>query len=358
MEFNEYIKLVNNTILNDYPEYLLKQVLKVLEDNKVIVNKKRQSKKEQDTNLIDVSNYEDIKEKINKIIRYNNEALIKAVETVEFKKSYRYTTIFSYDNFQEEILERLISNNQIQYYNENKDSFDKVDFIAKNPTVLKEENKVTFKFSYKKINKEQNKEEIKYIAQAVLFTDINILEVRFDQIRGCFKDEDLFYKNLVLSIKAWIQGFLKINLSEIEFKAIIKKIVKNYNKDEKNAEVIPYTTALAMKDGSKAILDIDSKKKFTVPILGELKLLIKENETQFKKSEEAYNLLMEFIDIIEETSDLPWMRLFWHKEGILIRINHQYYGADFSLFQFYGDLKNTEMMDYVTRYLINYKENS
>lgn len=87
------------------------------------------------------------------------------------------------------------------------------------------------------------------------------------------------------------------------------------------------------------------------PIFEELKLLIKNNSDKFKKDLEVYQLYNDFISNIERTSDLPWVRLYWHKDNIMIKRAYDYKEKSYSLFQFYGDLKVTEMMNYVTRYL-------
>jgi hypothetical protein len=176
----------------------------------------------------------------------------------------------------------------------------------KKPTVLKENDKIIIKFCLEKsVEQDIDKvEKIKYVVQVALLTDIEILEIRFDQIRGIFKNGENFYRDIVTAANGWLQSYLKINIFDINFRPIVKKVIEQYNNDEKNVDVIPYTTAMAMKDGSKAVLDIDAKKVFTMPILGELKLLIKNNEEKFQKSPEIHDMLTDFITSIEETSDL------------------------------------------------------
>lgn len=363
MDYYKYKELMEDTVLNQYPNYLIKMILDKLVKKEIIVNDRRINKEKIKDDVIDVSELTNSKCKFVEILNIKEKEVLKTIEKVEFEKSYKYTTIFSYSGFTEDKMKELENSKNLFFFSNELSKFDEVNFVAGHPTVLKENNKITFKFCYEKSIKIEDKtedkiERFKYVVQAVLFTDINILEIRFDQIRGIFKPTDYFYKDLVHAVQSWMKSFLRINIDQIDFRPIVKKVINQYNMDEKNAEVIPYTTAMYLKDGSKAILDIDSKKNFTRPILGVLKELIKNHEEVFEKEGEAYKILNDFIDSIEETSDFPWVRLYWHTKDILVRITHDYKESKYSLFQFYGDLKDTEMMDYVTKYLVRYRKSN
>ena len=115
-------------------------------------------------------------------------------------------------------------------------------------------------------------------------------------------------------------------------------------------------TALKMRrNGTMAVLDSASNEFLTIPILGELKELLKENDEMFLKNEDTKgikNILDKFIKNIEETSELPSVKILWHEKKIKIVVLEAYKDSDYSLLKLLDELKDGECMDYVTEYLI------
>lgn len=264
--------------------------------------------------------------------------------------------LYSIDNFQHDRIQYLIDSEEIFPFSENIEVYDHISFISQKPTVICVENKIMFKFSHEKktIIGDEEEKIIKYVVLAVLHTDANLLEIRFDPIKGIFKSSEDFYKKIVSSIKAWCGHKLFLNFQNIEYKPVVKKLVDIYNSNEETAEVIPYKRAMNLKTGSKVMFDIDANKSMVVPILGVLRNLIRNNKEEFDKSPIIYAMLKKFIDEIED-SDVPKASLFWRTKGILLGITHGYKDTEYSLFQYYGELKDSEVMDFVTRYLDGYR---
>ena len=105
----------------------------------------------------------------------------------------------------------------------------------------------------------------------------------------------------------------------------------------------------------KVVFDIDANKEFIVPILGDLKLIMK----TFKRDlSNVPNLNQELINLITtvENGDVPKISLKWVKEDILIGITHEYKQEKYSFIQFYGEIKNSEVMDYVREYFTGSKQ--
>ncbi len=194
---------------------------------------------------------------------------------------------------------------------------------------------------------------MKYPVLVILDKERKILEIRLDSVKFKYKNKEKFYKETIDKIKAWIVSMLNINIETIDFQAISK-----YIKENKSNEVI--ITALKMKrNGTMALLDSASNEFLTIPILGELKELLKENNEMFFKSEDTENIkniLDKFIKNIEETSELPSVKILWYERKIKIVVLEAYKDSDYSLLKFLDELKDGECMNYVTEYLIKCEE--
>lgn len=212
-----------------------------------------------------------------------------------------------------------------------------------------ENSKIIFKFNFYLTSKDDKDDKIKYPVLVVLDKQEKIVEIRLDSVKFKYKDKEKFYKENIDKVKAWIESILKINVETIDFQAISK-----YIKENKSDEVI--ITALKMRrNGTMAVLDSASNEFLTIPILGELKELLKENDEMFLKNEDTKgikNILDKFIKNIEETSELPSVKILWHEKKIKIVVLEAYKDSDYSLLKLLDELKDGECMDYVTEYLI------
>jgi hypothetical protein len=131
MEFDDYKQCIIYTVLSDYPDYLVRQVLKRLEDKKIIVNTKKISKDKITDGRIDVSSYRYPKDKLKHILKQKDKEVLKAIEETEFYKSYRHSIVFRYSGFEEKIINELNNNGQVKLFSSELDKFDSVDFILK-----------------------------------------------------------------------------------------------------------------------------------------------------------------------------------------------------------------------------------
>ncbi|KOC53957.1 hypothetical protein ADU90_03990 [Clostridium botulinum] len=161
----------------------------------------------------------------------------------------------------------------------------------------------------------------------------------------------MFYNSIVNGVIGWIEGLIKLKLQKVELKPKVKKIIEQYNNNTEDAEVIPIRRDVFLKDGSKVVLDVDANKEFIVPIIGDLKFIINNNEEEKEKALNIISQIEKLISKVEE-GDVPKVSLFWKDKDIILGIAHDYKEKGYSLLHYYGEIKSSEKMDYVREYLI------
>jgi len=73
-----------------------------------------------------------------------------------------------------------------------------------------------------------------------------------------------------------------------------------------------------------------------------------------KETKEIKGKLQELIEEIEETSDLPKVKIIWAQKRIKVGIDHDYKGRQYSFFMYFDELiEGKERMEHVREYLIN-----
>lgn len=357
MNIEEYKAIIEETTVKEYPTYYQDKILKLLKEKKLIYNDKRYKNEK---NLLDVTRYDKSNDKLKFIIE-NLEVAIKEIEIFEFKRAYRYCSIFSITNYTDDLLDKF-NGEQINKFSEDINVFDDLSFTAVNPTCKIESDKTIFKFSFLLSNKDDTSKRIKYPILAIIHKDINTLEIRLDTVQFAYRDKELFYNDRINSILAWFKSVLNMGITTEEQKVIIDNInfeaIVKYMRAEKNDDVT--IVALKMRrEGMMAYLDAASNEELTIPILGELKKLISENERIFEKNKDTKDIksiITRFINEIEETSSLPSVKALWGEKKIKVLLTHGYQNEEYTIFKYSDELGDEEMMDYVTKYLVQCKK--
>ncbi|NFM30695.1 hypothetical protein FDC02_05170 [Clostridium botulinum] len=345
MDLNEYKNILEETILNEYPVYFQKSIIQMLEERKIVFNDKRRKNNE---NLLDLTRYTKEKEKLKAVFNETNN-IVKCCEYFEYIRAYRYCAIFRMKNFDKNIINDLIKSKKVIQVNEDIDYNDILEIVAYKPTYKQDENYIYLKFNFVLNNREDNFKKIKYPVLVIINKDMNIFEIRLDTISFKYKDNENFYKDKIGKVNAWVVSYLKCQVLNIDFQAITR-----YMKNEKKDDVT--IVALKMKrDGTIAFLDSASNDEMIIPILGELKNIVSLNKELFNKTTDTIKIktiIEDFISEVEETSDLPSVKILWHKEKIKLLAMHGYKEEDYSLFKYSDELGDKERMDYVTKYFI------
>jgi hypothetical protein len=367
VEFDlKYIDLVLNTINETYPKY---QQQKVLKDFRSLCFLSEKHDLFTDANIsVNVSemgenNHPEL-QIINKIIKEKPHS-IQVIEELEYKHSYKYATFFEINEFPDNAISNLISSKMIldsgneDFLHDYCSFFNELDKIK--PTYKDFGSIVALKFNqivtgYSPIDGVEK--ETKYPILVLFFKEQKCLEIRFDTIKNYFKKgDDYFYIKQIDTVVEWLQKYLLIELEPLNLSPIVDFISK-----KNTGEVDVAAQAMNLITGSKVVLDTGVDEVVILPILGELKLLMNENEELFKSNKETmeiYEKLKNFIFETEETSDLPWISLRWRHETkskqIKVKFSFNFKGQVYDVLQYYSNNADMERMNYVTRYLIENK---
>ncbi|MBT2215704.1 hypothetical protein KK120_07705 [Virgibacillus dakarensis] len=356
----QYNEFLTTTIKETYPKYAQRKILKELERDRIVHLKSNQNATLFDdqniVNLVDVPD----DEKLPRAIQENQKA-IGYIEKTEFRKSYKYAVVFSVSNFEEDEINQLLENKLMQDFDDEGHGFDKLFDPDKDIEVIPtktdiDDNVVILKFSklftgYLPSN--GAKKQIKYPILAIYYKTLDVLEIRFDPIKGYFKQDEYFYHKQIQFVLEWFNENLSCELDDINLPPIIEYIC---NLDEEDVNV--HSQAMSLKSGGRAVLDTGVNENYVLPLLGELKELIKANEELFNENHEIKNLIENFILETEETSDLPWISLVWkdsNSKGTVVKFNHNYMNQGYTLLQYYGLQTEMERMNNVTEYIIKHK---
>lgn len=359
MDFELYKEYIIQTV-SSYPKYIQELVLKNLKEQKIIID--NPDLPANDT-IPNVSGLSDL-EKICKSLYEKHEA-IKYIEEWEFFRPYKYAILFQYAGLDANSLKRLLESEFVIPFTKGQNSFDSLQELLLNgisssklekPTIYETDAQVYYKFNirFKGFLPGSGKQtKLKYPIVIVVYKDIPVVEIRLDRINSYYKESETFYRDKIRLVTSWLRDELGISLQNINFQPIIDYIEKN-----KDQEVVVSAKRMNLRTGGKATLE--SNEEYILPLLGELKEFIKLHDEQFEQSPVIKQLLQDFIADVEETSDFPWISLRWKHivktKQITVKFQHNYYDEGYTLLQYIGIQKEVERMDYVTRYLIQSKE--
>ena len=221
---------------------------------------------------------------------------------------------------------------------------------------MDDDEKIIFKFSLKKEGFRPSGDEIKvkYPIIAVLFKESGILEIRYDSINGMLVDDyKQFYKKNIGSIKAWFSTKLGIKAEKIDIYDTVKNIYES-------GEVNLGGQDMRFSNGSKACLEVGSDNSYTLPLLGELKEIIKQNEEEFNQCLNLRQLLETWIKGKEDEADCVWICLCWPDAQnrktyeVRVRFVFDYFEEDETLLYHYSGVIGMERMNDVTRTIIKH----
>lgn len=335
--------IFKNTLLNMYPSYVKKAILKQsIEDGLVINHKKNGNQLTLNLNdSIDVSDDETLEEKFCHMLE--RESILALIEEYEYKKPYRHFCYFKYLNLPIDQIKAFVKNGDVHIFEKKAqaavDDFDK-------PTILILGEKIYFKFIYK-LNNNIGK-CIKYVVLAVIDKEFELLEIRFDRIGIAFRNSNTFYKDKINSILQYFRFKLGMQVENIDFKAVVE-----YIKSE-DANVTIFAQRMT-RNGTTAYLEAYEDEAGIIPILGELETFISSQQQIFDKNAETKEIrkrLQAFITEIEVKSDMPLVKIRMDASGIKFGITHNYKDTEYSLFMLYGELVGEELMGNVKKYLM------
>jgi len=390
-----YEEVLIQTIDETYPKYYKQKIIKQLEKDGLVYFTEQLELLGED-NAVDLTAVEEDEQF--RVCIEQSPAIVKRIEKMECENSYKYATLFSTNGFPEKPLEQLIARKLIKVFDH--EDFDKDNLYKENasmitPTMYEiDENTTILKFSRLLTGflpvEGMNKRTIKYPILVIFYKEADVIEIRFDQVKGFLKSHDeYFYAKQIETIENWIEENLGWEITAIDLNPTIE-----YISGLEQEEVYVSAQAMNLKGKKKAMLDTGDNDEDVLPLLGELKELLKSNRELFEASPQVtekldnYNemaihsreikelmtineelieqniqikeLLDNFILETESASDLPWISLSWKHESkskaLKVKFSFNYMQKEYSLLQYYFNNKTEmERMNYVTRYLIENK---
>ncbi|WP_142301363.1 hypothetical protein [Shouchella clausii] len=368
----EYKNLIQSTIKEVYPNYLVKVLLKKLEEKNIVSYKEDLLTQ----NAYIFSNEDetpyhpkyDTTELLAALDNKTNE-VISVVQEQEYESPYSYSALFEIeeewkDNLDLAIQEGLILPVESENYNHDQLANNVMNSI---PSYKKASSLHILKFSLHLIGylpqEHDNKREIVYPVVCLLNSETNMVEIRFEKVKGYISNgESGFYVKKVEEVKQKIESLLGIELLAINLSSIVKYIKESLNESEEN-EVAVSAQALEYHTGSKAVLDSGNNDNMILPLIGNLKDILKNNEELFDANDQTkqiQEMLEEIILEAEYLSDHPWITLAWKNDVkskiVKVKFLFNYHGQDFSVLQYYGSNADSERMSYVTQFIFDNKQ--
>lgn len=336
-------------------------------DKKLLVNKLKQAsiitERENLFNSVEHSNknnFDLIKESILK----HREETLKVIEEFEIDRVYKYGAMFYIDVD----IENPVLNESFENLKENQSFF----ATESNPTVHTIDDLYIIKFidickgtKYIEETQELRTDTSRYPMLAIFHSNDNIFEIKVPFISVILRNSDKeFYYNKIKKLKEYLESYFNVDLKAIN----MYNLVSNISNDKNNNDVKVSSQKMQLASGGEATLNSSNESNETIlPILGELSSILSNNDILFNKNEDTIKikeLINDFIDDTNVTSELPWVSLRWSHDIKTKRIQvkflfDHYYNYEFTLMEFYNNSRRMEGMRYVADYLIKkYKEHN
>ncbi|MBS6644527.1 MAG: hypothetical protein KH366_13190 [Clostridiaceae bacterium] len=276
---------------------------------------------------------------------------IKSIEKWEFDKNYRYSMLYQLNQIcNRNLFLEALEQNKIICYDE-LESYENLNTVAQMPSLLEKENGFFLKFNFKLDAVDSVGENYKkrYSIIAVFYKGNNLIELRFDSLEAIFTKERFKYAYQVIE---WIRFYLNMEIRPMNLTPIIDYIKKN----GKNDGVVLAGQDMLMASGAKATVDVGNDDSMVLPFIGEVKLLMKKYEEEFKKVPEIKEAFEEFIYEKENLSEFPWVKFKFSCRSFEVKFTFDVGKDACCLLQHYhSPLKVNQgrgRMDYVTDYII------
>lgn len=337
-----YKRILANTIKISYPLYLVREFLKDLEEQELVLIDKR--KKEQE-GKVDLQKFLSDDERIEYLLR-EWPSFIKKFEDYEFKRIYRYCHLIKYSSINLNNIEEILSKGGAIKSCDDISLMDALHRVPIEPTYKADDEKIYLKFNVQLDSKIESHDSIKHVILVIIYKNSNIIEIHQDIIKTEYQIADKMYDTYVRSIKGWLAKELDLVSQELDLQSSIK-----YIKESKQEEV-KVTAIRLKKDGMIADLDASSNPKLQLPILDEIKSIL--SDEIFDRSDDTRTIRDMFNHFIEQTetlSDMPSARLLWLEKQLSVLVYGGEEENELQYLKWSGELKGgEEVVSYVTNY--------
>ena len=283
---------------------------------------------------------------ISLVISKDLTTIIPAFKNLEYKLNYKYSSLFKlitkdYEDFLNKLPKNIIevkdntSDINAAYSVEHKAI--KINFYQNGTKLVGDEAVKTERLLTCIVKLHEVEEE-------------NYLEISIDSIPHHYrKTATEFFLNKIDDIRSWLENEILLTLEPMDFNHTVEKMRKN----EDNEDFLVSAQHMNINTGSKATLDSAASNNIVLPILDEIKYLLRDNEGLFEDSQEGYKLLSEYINDLEEESDLPWVTLKYIPKNLQVKFLFETATKrDYTLLNYYHNNKMREGMNNVAESII------
>lgn len=304
---------------------------------------------------IDISGFADINEQLKTCIEADDNSLA-LFERWEYTKDYKYSALFSIDDFSHLCCE--VEESIPEFHNDKLPLFDSLS----SPSYLKPDDSIIlikFNLKFEAIHPQTSEELlIRYPVVVALHQKEQILEIRFDSLKRVFMERtESFYADLVQSTIEFFDVTFKIKMIPVDMEFLVKSA------QSETSEVRLIAQTMKMANGSYAQLEVGKNEEYILPFIGELKNLLSEYNLEFDKVPDLKEAFEQFIFEKETTSDYPWIELLWENEiktrSIHVKFTFNYYQKGYCLLQHYFNniLIGMERMNHVVEFIDRIRKN-
>lgn len=278
-----------------------------------------------------------------------------ALEKWEFLKDYKYSVIFTCNDFSSTLKK---AKEIIPLENTYENDYLYTSFVKPVAYSMDGYYFLKFNLAYAAIHPLTQEEFLtKYPFLVVFHEKGELIEFRFDVLKRVFlsdKKEPTIYSNLIAEMSDYFKEHFECDLIPLNLDFMV-----NVCKRDENVKLI--AQSMKLPNGGNAQLDVGNNQEYILPFIGELRSLLNDNQAELEKVPDFREALEQFMFEMEEMSDYPWIELLWENE-IKTRSNRvkfvfNYMNKSYCLIQYYYSnvLIGMERMNYVIEYIVNHR---
>lgn len=355
MNKSQYEERLNNTIKYYLSEYNLQKIINILRKNNIATYKSNNDddKSFTEDGTVIIESKKTKYERIAKCLKLKKETYYE-IEKYMLNKSYRYSIYFKCENFN---IDNIGTNNKFINISEFKNYSDMLNIDYLETRYMENEEQIIFSF-YKDISYYVQDLDrsipVLYPSLWIFHKKLGILEHRFDYLG--FRGNDDFYK---ITFEAQLDS-LKFNFGITYDEFRTTDIIKYIASSKKN-EVHELSQYVGLRGNSSAKLKVG--ENMIMPFIGDIELLLEENEELFNSNKETKRIkeiFNRYINTTKDNANYKSILLSWNSEEqkafLNINVMFSYKNNNYDVFNFLHPQKNDmEMMNYAIQYICQVK---
>ncbi|MGX8795470.1 hypothetical protein ACR6HW_05095 [Fusibacter sp. JL298sf-3] len=292
---------------------------------------------------------------IQKIIEESDSA-IKTYELWEYEKDYSYSTFLEVNNFAE-LIHKINNSRKVKRFDDIKSEAAFASQSGEQPILYEKDDRLFLKYPklYVGYTGEGHKEFFKLPIIVVFHKNLELIEIRFDSVRGSLKNprfSSKYYLDLIKQTLEKMKYMFGAQMTAVDMQFMTLKA-----KDDSCKEIGLVSQYMMLCSGGSAQLDVGKNEERVLPFIDELKLFLSEHDDEFNTVPKLKQAFEEFIYEKEEMSDYPWIQLSWSddnaKRCMQTKFTFNYLGYSFCLIKHLknNDLIGMERMNRVAKYV-------